>query len=196
MQKYGDAEGGGFFDRAFDAAPMGGLDVRRKPLQDSPTPGGNSIAAIVLDRLYDYTGNLLYRERSEATLAAFAGVAPEYGLFASTYGLASVLHARHPIQIVVTGASNDEAAVQLERAARMFYRFGKAVLRISPDLAPAVSAGTTLPDVLRSTLPHLRADQAQALVCAAGTCYPPVNDPQKLAGLLARIGTETGAATG
>ena len=31
-------QGGGFFDRSSDAAPMGGLDVRRKPLQDSPTP--------------------------------------------------------------------------------------------------------------------------------------------------------------
>ena len=41
--------GGGFFDRASDAPPIGGLDVRRKPLQDSPTPGGNSIAAMLLD---------------------------------------------------------------------------------------------------------------------------------------------------
>src|SRR5690348_7260182 len=40
----GDSEGGGFFDRANDAAPMGGLDVRRKPLQDSPTPGANKAA--------------------------------------------------------------------------------------------------------------------------------------------------------
>ena len=52
----GDPEGGGFFDRAKDAAPMGGLEVRRKPLQDSPTPAGNSVAAIVLDRLYGFTG--------------------------------------------------------------------------------------------------------------------------------------------
>ena len=42
IEKYGDAEGGGFFDRASDAPPMGGLDVRRKPFQDSPTPGANS----------------------------------------------------------------------------------------------------------------------------------------------------------
>src|SRR5260221_1498717 len=46
IARYGDAEGGGFFDRPSDAAPMGGLDVRRKPFQDSPTPGANSVAAI------------------------------------------------------------------------------------------------------------------------------------------------------
>ena len=51
MSRYGDAEGGGFFDRPSDAAPMGGLDVRRKPFQDSPTPGANSAAAIALLRV-------------------------------------------------------------------------------------------------------------------------------------------------
>ena len=42
VARYGDPEGGGFFDRAKDAAPMGGLDVRRKPfrirLRPAPTP--------------------------------------------------------------------------------------------------------------------------------------------------------------
>ena len=56
VERFGDPEGGGFFDRAKDAAPMGGLEVRRKPLQDSPTPAGNSVAAIVLDRLHAFTG--------------------------------------------------------------------------------------------------------------------------------------------
>jgi uncharacterized protein YyaL (SSP411 family) len=194
IEKYGDFEGGGFFDRASDAAPMGGLEIRRKPLQDSPVPGGNSVAAIVLDRLYGYTGNPVYRERAEATLAAFAGVASEYGLFAATYGLASVLHARHPIQIVVTGASTDDLAIQLERAARMFYRFGKAVLRLSPDSATATV--NALPEMLRSTLSPLQLERAQALVCAGGTCYPPVHDPQKLTELLTQIGGGTGMAAG
>src|SRR5262249_18801070 len=48
IEKSADGEGGGFFARASDAEPMGGLDVRRKPLQDSPTPGGNPVAAMVL----------------------------------------------------------------------------------------------------------------------------------------------------
>ncbi len=199
LQKFSDVAEGGFFDRGSDAAPMGGLDVRRKPLQDSPTPGGNAVAAIVLDRLYDYTGNRDYREQADATLAAFAGRAAEYGLFAGTYGLASALHARHPIQIVVTGAAGDEVAAQMERAARLHYRFGLAVLRISPDaLSPASASAptalSTLPPSLQSTLPHLRADQAQAFVCAGGACYPPVKDAHALVELLARVGAEAGAA--
>ena len=198
LEKFGDVSAGGFFDRASDAAPMGGLDVRRKPLQDSPTPGGNAVAAIVLDRLHDYTGDPLYRERADAALAAFAGGVAEYGLFAATYGLASVLHARHPIQVVVTGGIGDPSASQLERIARLHYRFGKAVLRVAPASAAGAAlgsnaAGSCLPPSLQSTLPHLKSDVAQAFVCAGGACYPPINDPAKLSELLARVGTEAGA---
>ena len=201
VQKFGDAAEGGFFDRSSDAAPMGGLDVRRKPLQDSPTPGGNAVAAIVLERMYDYTANREYRERADATLAAFAGRAAEYGLFAGTYGLASALHARHPIQVVVTGTAGDEIAEQIARAAQLHYRFGLAVLRITPGaVAPASASApqnlSALPPSLQSTLPHVRADQAQAFVCAGGACYPPVKDPRALVELLARVGSEAGAAAG
>jgi uncharacterized protein len=192
LEKYSDREDGGFFDRSTDAPPMGGLDVRRKPLQDSPTPAGNPVAAMVLDRLYAYTRRDLYRARALATLEAFAGIVPQYGLFAATYGLAAVLHARHPLQIVVTGAAEDAAAERLARTALSFYRFGKAVLRITPD---ALSQ-EALPPALRETLPHLRADVAQALVCSGGTCYPPVNVPEKLSELLGQLGGGAGAAAG
>ena len=107
VERYGDPDGGGFFDRAKDAEPMGGMDVRRKPLQDSPTPGANSVAVIVLDRLYAFTGERLYRDWAEKTLEAFVGLVPQYGLFAATYGLAALLHARHPLQVVVLGAAGD-----------------------------------------------------------------------------------------
>src|ERR1700720_1949462 len=43
IARYGDSDGGGFFDRPSDAAPMGGLEVRRKPFQDSPTAGTHSV---------------------------------------------------------------------------------------------------------------------------------------------------------
>src|SRR4029077_18467232 len=123
-------DGGGFFDRAKDAAPMGGLDGRRKPTQDSPTPGANSVAAIALDRLYALTGEKLYRDWAEKTLEAFVGLVPQYGLFAATYGLAALLHARHALQVVVTGPECDSKAAELEKAANEIYRFGKAVLRV------------------------------------------------------------------
>jgi uncharacterized protein len=179
IEKYGDAEHGGFFDRSSDAPPMGGLDVRRKPFQDSPTPGANSVAAIALIRMHAYTGEQRYRDFAQKTLEAFAGIAPQYGLFAATYGLAAILFARHPIQVVVTGPADDALATKLEQAAHGVYRFGKSVLRIPPG-----AKLDHLPLALRETLPHLPADKPLALVCFGNTCLPPTDDPEKLTAIL------------
>ena len=189
VERYGDSDGGGFFDRAKDAAPMGGLDVRRKPLQDSPTPGANSVAVIVLDRLYAFTGEKLYREWAEKTLEAFVGLVPQYGLFAATYGLAALLHARHPLQVVVLGAAGNPQAAALEKSADEIYRFGKAVLRVTPETLAAAS----LAPALRETLPHLDAAKPQALVCIETTCHPPVIDPAKLEALLGAVAATAAA---
>ena len=191
VERFGDPDGGGFFDRAKDAAPMGGLEVRRKPLQDSPTPGGNSVAAIVLDRLHALTGERLYREWAEKTLEAFVGLVPQYGLFAATYALAALLHARHPLQVVITGAAADPQAADLERAAHEVYRFGEVVLRVTPE---RLSAGA-LPAALRETLPHLDATVPQAFVCVETTCFPPVSDRAQLTPLLAEAATGAKAAS-
>jgi uncharacterized protein YyaL (SSP411 family) len=184
IAEYFDSEGGGFFDRASGAAPMGGLEVRRKPLQDSPTPGANSSAAILLDRLFGYAGDARYREHAEKTLEAFAGIAPQFGIHAASYGLAALLHARQPLEVVITGNAGDPQAAALEQAANSVYRFGKAVLRITPE---RMSAGHALAPALAETLPHLRADLAQALVCSGMTCRPSVNDPGALAALLKEV---------
>jgi uncharacterized protein len=189
VERYGDPDGGGFFDRAKDAAPMGGLDVRRKPLQDSPTPGANSVAVIVLDRLYAFTGEELYREWAEKTLEAFVGLVPQYGLFAATYGLAALLHARHPLQVVVLGAAGDPQAAALEKAANEIYRYGKAVLRVTPETLAAAS----LAPALRETLPHLDTAKPQALVCIETTCHPPVIDPARLEALLGAVAATAAA---
>ena len=182
IEKYADPDGGGFFDRARDADAMGGLEVRRKPFQDSPTPGTNSVASVLCDRMYAYTGNQLYHEWAQKTLEAFAGIAPQYGLFASSYGLAATLHARHVLQVVITGSGGDARAAELERVARDTYRFGMTVLRVTPE--SAARGPETLPPGLRETLPHLDLSMAQALVCVETTCYPPSEDPQKLASQL------------
>jgi uncharacterized protein YyaL (SSP411 family) len=179
IARYGDAEGGGFFDRASDAAPMGGLDVRRKPFQDSPTPSANSVAAIALIRMHAFTGDDRYHAFAKKTLEAFAGIAPQYGLFAATYGLAATLFANHPLQVVITGHSNDPAAQALEAAAHRVFRFGKSVLRVTPDTPQLHLAGA-----LKETLPHLPAGKALAVVCSGQTCLPPTSDPEQLIALL------------
>jgi uncharacterized protein YyaL (SSP411 family) len=188
LERYADSAGGGFFDRASDAPPLGGLDVRRKPFQDSPMPGANSLAVIALVRMHAYTGEEHYRGFAEKTLEAFAGVAGQYGMFAATYGLAATLFSRHPMQVVVTGAAGDVAADELLDAANGVYRLGKSVLRVTPGAALENLAGA-----LRLTLPHLPAEKPLAIVCAGQTCLPPTSDPEQLRALLE--GAPAGAAT-
>jgi uncharacterized protein len=179
IEKYGDATNGAFFDRSSDAPAMGGLDVRRKPFQDSPTPSANSIVAMALTRMHAYTDDPKYYDWAQKTLEAFAGVAPQYGLFAATYGLAAIIFAEHPTQVVITGAQGDPAVAKLEQAANSVYRLGKAVLRVTPE-----STLENLPMALRQTVPHLPKDKPQALVCTGTTCLPPTADPDELKRIL------------
>jgi uncharacterized protein YyaL (SSP411 family) len=187
IARYGDPDGGGFCDRPSDAAPMGGLDVRRKPFQDSPTPGTNSVAAIALIRLESFSGDETYRVAAQKTLEAFAGIAPRYGMFASTYGLAATLFALHPLQIVITGAADDWVAQSLELAGHRVFRFGKAVLRVTPGTKLAALAGA-----LKEILPHLPVDKPVAIVCAGQSCLPPATDAAQLTALLQSV-LQTGA---
>ncbi|MGH9737269.1 MAG: thioredoxin domain-containing protein [Candidatus Acidiferrales bacterium] len=188
IERFADPDGGGFFDRAKDAAPLGGLDVRRKPLQDSPTPGANSVAAMMLDRLAALTGEKLCSEFAEKTLEAFIGSMPQYGLYASNYALAALLHSRHPLQVVITGHAGDTAASDLESGATGVYRFGKTVLRMTPERMSA----NALPAALRETLPHLDAAQSQAMVCVGTTCHSPISNRAQIIAVLS--GTASGAA--
>jgi uncharacterized protein YyaL (SSP411 family) len=92
IARFYDATSGGFFDSepAGDGQSLGVLATRRKPLQDSPTPAGNPMAAIALLRLHHYTGATSYRDKAEETLETFAGIAEQFGIFAATYGIAVV----------------------------------------------------------------------------------------------------------
>jgi uncharacterized protein len=192
---YADKENGGFFDRPSNAPSLGGLDVRRKPFQDSPTPGANSIAVIALIRMHAFTEDSRYFAFAEKTLEAFAGIAPQYGLFAATYGLAALLFARHPMQVVITGRADDPAARSLEIAANRFYRLGKSVLRYTLPAGDDPEASfDNLPEALKETLPHLPGDKAVAVVCAGQMCLPPTSDPAQLASLLENTAAGAGAA--
>ncbi|HKO03150.1 MAG TPA: thioredoxin domain-containing protein [Candidatus Acidoferrales bacterium] len=181
LDLYGDAEGGAFYDRSRLAAPMGGLEVRRKPFQDSPTPSGNSCAAMVLARIHAYTGEKRYLDAARATLESFAGLAPQYGLFATSYALALALHLNPPIHVVVLGRAGDPLAERLEQAALAIHRFGRAVLRVTPEQL----SGDVLPAALAATLPHLTVKTAHALICAGGVCHPPTANPDELRKYLA-----------
>ena len=111
IARFYDATGGGFFDSepAAEGASLGVLATRRKPLQDSPTPAGNPMAAIALVRMHHYTGEASYRDKAEQTLETFAGVAEQFGIFAATYGIAVLHFLESPVQVVVIADEGDES---------------------------------------------------------------------------------------
>jgi uncharacterized protein len=183
VNEFGDPTGG-FFDRAASAPPLTGLGVRRKPIQDSPGPSPNAVTAIVLDRLYSFTGDQTWRDLATCTLEAFAGVLPRLGIHGSTPGLAILLHTRGWIDTVITGAADSVPAAKLVQAGASVYRAGKSVLRVTPGMAETAH----LPWALASTLPHFDAKVAQAFVCAGSACQAPVADGRALRKLLQAAG--------
>jgi uncharacterized protein YyaL (SSP411 family) len=178
LAQFLDPAAGGFFDVAgADSNALGILGTRRKPFQDSPTPAGNSAAAIALLRLHAYTNEAAYREAAEQTLEVFAGVAGQHGIFAATYGLA-VSHFIHPhTQVVIVG--QDETAARLWRSAVRPLALNMTVLRVAGSGVVAQN----LPPALAETIPNLPAlgeERSFAVMCSGFSCQPPVFDADEL----------------
>jgi len=179
VERFFDPVAGGFFDTAAGGTEkaLGVLGTRRKPFQDSPTPAGNSVAAIALLRLYAFTNQQSYREQAEQTLELPAALAGNFGIFAATYGIAAV-HLLHPhTQVILVG--EDDLVEQFRAIASGFFAFNKTVL----NLAANKVVPQNLPPALAETIPHLPAikdGNSVAVVCAGFSCQPPVTDPEQL----------------
>ena len=181
IARFFDAVSGGFFDAepAADGRSLGVLSTRRKPLQDSPTPAGNPMAAIALLRLHHYTGDNAYRDKAEQTLEAFAGVAEQFGIFAATYGIAVAHFLQSPVQVVVIAGEQPKETDDLATIARTTFAFNKSVLlftsnqAVAGNLPPALAA--TIPN-----LPQLGSGLAFAVLCSGSTCQPPITDASEL----------------
>jgi uncharacterized protein len=180
VDRFHDSEHGGFFDTEKNGADkLGALAARRKPMQDSPTPAGNSTAASALLRLEALSGRADFRAKAEATLAAFAGVIEHYGLYAGSYGLALERLLLPPIQVAIIGSG--PTARQFATIANARYAVNKAVL----TLAAEQTRSGQLPSVLNETLPHLPqlssvGSGAIATVCRGTSCLPPAATPDAL----------------
>ena len=187
VERFFDPLSGGFFDTqrtSPDQKVLGVLGTRRKPFQDSPTPAGNSVAAIALLRLHAYTNDAALRDQAEQTIEVIAGLATQYGIFAATYGIAAVHLSRPHVQIVIVG--NGEPADRLHAAAVAPYSAGKAVLKFGAHQA----VPRNLPPALAETIPQLPAvkqERTVAVICSGFTCQPPISDPDELTRSLHRL---------
>jgi len=178
--RFYDKTGGGFFDTEAAAegeTRLGALVTRRKPLQDSPTPAGNSVGAALLLRLEALNGRKDYAEMALDTLETFAGVVEHFGLYAASYGLALQRMVQRPVQVCVIGEDAD--ARRLEAVALARYAVNKSVVRLRRDQLG------TLPPALAETLPHLpgvmdAAAGSFAVICSDKGCLPPIRSADEL----------------
>lgn len=178
VSKFYDKPKGGFFDTEFSDQPrLGALGARRKPLQDSPTPAGNPVAASLLLRLAEWTGREDFRDHARRTLECFAGVVEHFGLYAASYGLALRRMVQPPVQVIVLGQG--EIADALEQAALRRFAVNKTVVRLG-----RIAGG--LPPSLAETIPHLPGTEGGcAVVCRGFTCGLPVRNVADLEAAMA-----------
>ncbi|MGB8583860.1 MAG: thioredoxin domain-containing protein [Candidatus Sulfotelmatobacter sp.] len=182
IAKFYDPTSGGFFDSepGSDGNSHGVLSTRRKPLQDSPTPAGNPMAAIALLRMHDYTGDAAYRDKAEQTLETFGGIVGQFGIFAATYGIAVARFLENPVQVIVISENKaDGAGDALATSANTVFAFNKTVIRLTANQAVAAN----LPPTLGVTIPHLpklKSAKAFAVLCSGFACQPPIQEAAEL----------------
>jgi len=187
IARFYDPVASGFFDTEKPAAgqrTLGVMAARLKPLQDSTTPAGNPMAAILLLRLHALDGQAKYEEMARQTLETFAGVAEHFGLYATTYALALQHLVTPPVQVCIIG--DDKLALSLEATALEQYAVNKSVVRLTREQITGHSS-KKLPTALSETLPHLaKITTSFAVLCTGNTCQPPIALPADLAKALQR----------
>jgi hypothetical protein len=166
---YEDLENGGFFLTSNDHET---LLAREKPAYDGAEPSGNSVAALNLLRLYEFTTKEKYRQRAERALQAFETILTSSPTALSEMLLALDFHLDSPKQIlVVTPHSRAEAQPLLGPLQTTF---------VPNRIFTTVVEGAQL-DEHAAVVPLLEdkraiAGRATAYVCEKRVCELPASD--------------------
>jgi uncharacterized protein YyaL (SSP411 family) len=170
IARFADDERGGFFTTADDHER---LVARRKDLEDTPIPSGNSAMALGLLRLARLTGEDVYEQRARGAIALLHPIAARHPLaFAHLLQGVDFLLADDVREVAIVG--DPRAAQPLVRAVRRAFR-PHAVLAGAPaptDAVPLLAGRRPLDG------------RAAAYVCERFACQAPVSEPDALAALL------------
>jgi uncharacterized protein YyaL (SSP411 family) len=173
LDRFTDAENGGFFDTADDHEQ---LVTRPKSLQDNATPCGNSMAVRVLLHLAAYTGRDKYEDPALQALSALQRPMSQYpGAF--TYWLGSLEFAlAAPKEIALIGKLDTNETKTMLDILLSPYR---------PNQVVAVAEENNIeghPELVRSRT--LQNGKTTAYVCQKFTCKQPVTTGEELEKLL------------
>jgi uncharacterized protein YyaL (SSP411 family) len=174
LEKFADAEHGGFFDTSADHEQ---LVTRPKDVFDNATPSGTSVAADMLTRLALLTGDERYQRGADGVLTALGGIAGQHPASFGRLLCALDFALGRPREIAIVGPFDSEEMRALRRVV-----FG----RFLPNRVVAGSAngagGATIP--LLEDRP-LRDGRATAYVCEGYVCQAPVTSAADLEAQLA-----------
>ena len=165
IERFADAEHGGFFETSSDHER---LLARRKDLEDHPIPSGNASAAYGLLRLGALTGEHRYDDAAVGVLRLLHELAVKHPqafghlLQALDFQLAAVK------EVALVG----DDLHPLERVVRGAFRPHLVVAGGAPDGVPLLADRTPVDG------------QAAAYVCEHFACRAPVTEPQELERLL------------
>ena len=172
LDLFWDAEQGGFFMTGKDAEE---LIVRPKEIYDGALPSGNSVAALVLLKMYHLTGQALYQQRAQEIFQIFAlpvGQRPSvYGFFlmALDFALGPV------IDVVLAGHVRTPELTAMQQAIYKNFSPNKIVVGLTGNELPGLS------DLIPLIKDHRVPDQgAAAYVCEGQACRAPVFTEQEL----------------
>ena len=149
-----------------------------KRFADGEYPGGNALAALVLERLFALTNEASYRTLARETLAALPP-SPTLGPALAGYAYAVDLVTNGVPHVVVAGKSADARTDALMRGALRAFRPGKIVERYDPEVPPPVAA------VLRQQVAQA---EPRAYVCTGNVCSLPQTDGEGLREMVERLG--------
>ncbi|MFN2377433.1 MAG: thioredoxin domain-containing protein [Candidatus Binatia bacterium] len=173
LDEFSDPEGGGFY---FTGSCAEALVARTCDLHDGAVPGGNSVAAEVLFRLWALTGEEKYRVSAQGVVDRFLtdALRVPYG---SAHLLTVVRRELHgPRTVVILGDAGERR--NLEAAALASRGPASVVIAIDDegrDDLPPTMRGKKAPD-----------EGALAWVCEGSTCSLPVATTEELRVLLER----------
>jgi len=175
IARFADAERGGFFTTADDHET---LVARRKDLEDTPIPSGNSAMALGLLRLARLTGEAAYEERARGVIALLHPIAARHPLaFAHLLQAVDFLLADDVREVAIVGPPRERAT--LVRVVRAAHR--PHVVLAGGDGDPHGPAAAAVP-LLAGRRPV--DGRAAAYVCERFACQAPVTEPRELARLL------------
>jgi len=153
-------QAGGFYMTAVDAES---LIIRPKEAYDGALPSGNSVAALILLRLYALTKKDTYLSQAETLFGCFASSVAQ-APYAHGFLLSALdWHYQGPLEITFAGVRSDDSTVA--KMLKVLYKYfipSKAVKFI-----PGMNGG-------------------QARICFRGTCKAPINSVEDFENVIKR----------